>query len=283
VKIPSTVWIAGLCVLTLAGPAYPQSREILQLQRDMITLSNQMKELQASVDQNNQKLVALVEKLTGSMDQLNASLPKIVEAVSGVRSDNDKTAAELRTLVGGLKDGLDQLNQGINSRDGVRAQLSSVSQQIKDMKAASSAQPLATPDDLIRTAYGDFSAGLWDLSIGDFKEFLAKYATHPRAAEAQLKIGDAFFNQKKYEQAVTEYDVVLQKYPQNDKTVTALYKEGLAYKEIGQTDKATAALERVIMEFPNSSEAVLAKERLTDWKPPAPARGAPPRGGRRGQ
>src|SRR5262249_4204823 len=230
VKIPSTVWIAGLCVLMLAGPAYPQSKEILQLQRDMITLSNQMKELQASVDQNNQKLVALVEKLTSSMDQLNTNLPKIVEAVSGVRSDNEKTAAELRTLVGGLKEGLDQLTQGMNGRDGVRAQLSSVTQQLKDMRAAASTQPLATPDDLIRTGFGDFSAGLWDLSIGDFKEFLAKYPNHPRAAEAQLKIGDAFSNQKKYEQAITEYDVVLQKYPQNDKTVTALYKEGLAYK-----------------------------------------------------
>src|SRR5262245_45112188 len=173
----------------------------------MITLSNQMKELQSSVDQNNQKLVALVEKLTGQMDQLNTNLPKIVEAVGGVRSDNEKTAGELRTLVSGLKDGLDQLNQGLNGRDGVRAQLGSVSQQIKEMKATAATQPLATPDDLIRTAYGDFSAGLWDLSIGDFKEFLSKFPNHPRAAEAQLKIADAFFSQKKYEQAITEYDV----------------------------------------------------------------------------
>jgi tol-pal system protein YbgF len=283
VRIPGTVWIASICVLVFAGPAYPQSKEILQLQRDMINLQNQVKELQTSVDQNNQKLVSLVETLAKQLDQLNTSLPKIVDAVGGVRADNEKTATDLRALVGGLKESVDQLNQGMNGRDGVRAQLGSVSQQLKDMKSTAGTEPLATPEDLMRTAYADFAAGNYPLSIGGYKEFLSKYPNNPRAPEAQLKIADAYYNQGKYEPAITEYDIVLQKYPKDDKTGTALYKEGLAYKELGETDKATAALQRVQMEFPSSNEAALAKLKLMEWNPAPPPRGGTTSRGARGR
>jgi tol-pal system protein YbgF len=277
VKLKSAVWIAGITMLALAGPAYPQNKTelaVLQLQRDMITLQNQMKEMQSSLDQNNKNLTAMVEKLADQLNTLNTNLPKLTDAVTtSARTENEKTAAEIRSVVSGLKDSLDQINQGLNGRDGVRAQVSNLSQQVKDMRAAAATEPLATPEDLMRTAHADFSAGNWNLAVGEYKEFLGKYPTHPRAAEAQLQIGEAFFNQKKYEQAITEYDIVLQKYPKDDKTVTALYKEGLAYWELGQPEKAIAAMNRVVMEYPGSPESTFAKQKLAEWKPPTPARG----------
>jgi tol-pal system protein YbgF len=141
------------------------------------------------------------------------------------------------------------------------------------MRDKAATEPLSTPEDLMRTAFADMSAGNWNLAISEFKEFLSKYPTHPRAAEAQLQIGEAYFNSKKFDMAVVEYDIVLQKYPKDDKTVTALYKEGLAYWELGQPEKAIAAMTRIQMEFPGSPESTYAKQKIAEWKPPAPARG----------
>ena len=294
-KLRGIVWIACISALVLAGPVYPQNKTeqaVLQMQRDVLMLQNQMKELQASVDQNNQKLGALTDKLSALADSMNASLPKIGDAVSSIKSDNEKSANDLKALVGAMKDGLDQLNQNLNGREGVNARLGAVSQQLKDMRAAASTQPLETAEDLLRTAYADFSAGLWPLSIGDFKGFLAKYSTHPRAADAQYHIAEAYYAQKKWDQAIAEYDTLLQKYPNSDTTASALFKEGLAYKELGQDDKATAALERLVMELPSSQEAGLAKLKLMEWNPPpppqrgttqrgtTPARGGTTRGGK---
>src|SRR5262249_48775084 len=163
-----------------------------------------------------------------------------------------KTATDLRSVVGGLKESMDQLNQGLNGRDGVRAQLGSLSTQLKDMRAAASTQALETPEDLMRSAAIDNLAGNWSLAIGDYKEFLENYQPLARAQRPKFKIGDEYNSKRKYEPAITEYDLLLQKYPQSDKTVGALYKEGLAFKELGQTDKATAAMERIVMEFPSS-------------------------------
>jgi len=275
VKPPNTIWIAGICVLLMAGPAYPQSKveaAVYQLQRDMLTVQNQMKELQTSIEQNNRNLLTLVNKLTAQLDTLNATIPKIADAVgANVRSDNQKTATEIKTLVSGLKDSLNELNLGLNGRDGVRAQLISLVQQIKEMRTANP-EALATPEDLMRTAYADCSGRNWNLCLAEFKEFLAKYPNHPRAGEAQFEIGEIYANQKpsKWEEAITQYDIVLQKYPKDDFSITALYKEGLAYTETGQNDKAIAPLNRLMMEFSSSSEAVLAKQILTEWAPPPP-------------
>ena len=50
-------------VVFLAAPAaYPQKKEILQLQSDMIGLKQQMNQLQSSLDDKNKVLQSLVEK-----------------------------------------------------------------------------------------------------------------------------------------------------------------------------------------------------------------------------
>ena len=99
-----------------------------------------------------------------------------------------------------------------------------------------------------------------------FQEFLSKYPNDPRAADAQLSRGEAFFNQKKFDQAVVEYDVFLQKYPENDKTRTALYKKGLALAEQNQKQPALDALDKVVKKFPNTSEATNAPAKVRELR-----------------
>src|SRR5262245_53542346 len=167
-----------MLVVILAGPAYPQNKDILRLQSDMINLSNQMKELQNSVDQNNKVLLSLVGKLADETNLLNANVQKVVDVVGSVKADNEKTASDLRVLLGQLGSNVDQINQGFS---GVRDKLASLSQQLTAMKSTS--EPLPSPDDLFRTAGLDFLTGSYDLAISEYKELLAKFPNYPRAIE----------------------------------------------------------------------------------------------------
>jgi tol-pal system protein YbgF len=136
------------------------------------------------------------------------------------------------------------------------------------------AEPLASPDDLWRSAYVDFSAGNWALAISAYQEFLSKYPTDPRAVEAQIHIGDALKEQKQYDVAITQYDIVLQKYPESDKTRAALLKKGLAQAETNQP-QATSTLNEVLKKFPGTIEAINAQAKLKELqaaKPRTPAR-----------
>ncbi|MBI4474463.1 MAG: tetratricopeptide repeat protein, partial [Acidobacteria bacterium] len=229
---------AALLLALLAGPAYPQNKDILQLQRDMITLQQQMKQLQATLDSNDAVLKSLVEKVADQVNTLPATLQKITQAVDSVRNQNDAAARDLRGNLNTLNTAVGELQKDVST---LRGRIDSLSKQVTNMQTT--AAPLPGPDDLWRTAFVDSASGLYDLAVSGFQEFLTKFPNDPRAAEAHLSIGDAYYSQKKYDQAVFEYDIVLQKFPDSDKTRSALYKKGLAQAEQNQPQQAIATLQ----------------------------------------
>ncbi len=244
--------------LILAAPAYSQEKLILQLQADMIRLSQQMNQLQASVDEKNAVLRTLVEKMADQVNGLSGNVQRISEAVSSSKTTNDKTMSELRIILTNLDRSVGDLQEGMSA---VRTQVNSVSQQVATKATVES---LGNPDDVMRTAKLDYLAGNYDLAISGFQEYLQKFPNDPRSSEAQLFLGEAYYNQKKFEPAVVEYDLVLQKYPGSEQTRTALYKKGLALADQKQLQPALDALNRVVKEFPNTSEAVNAQAKIRE-------------------
>jgi len=216
------------------------------------------------MDMNNAALKGLVEKMADQVNNLGGSVQKITQSMDGVKTQTDKTSSELRVILNNMNNSVGELQEGLAA---VRTQLNSVSQLVTAKNTT--AEPLAGPEDLMRNAMVDYISGLYDLAVEGFQEFLTKYPNDPRASEAQLYRGEAFFNLKKFEQAVLEYDVFLQKYPESDKTRTALYKKGLALAEQNQKQPALVALDKVVKDFPNTSEAINAKAKATELRGPA--------------
>jgi tol-pal system protein YbgF len=252
--------IVALCILicAAAGTAYPQSREeraIFQLQTDVIGLKQQMTQLQNSLDEKNAVIRTLVERISDQVNSMSAGMQKIDQVV---QSQNDKTAGEVRSLVTDVSRSISDLSRDMEA---IRSQLGSLSQQITAMKA--SAEPLDGPEDVMRNATLDMVAGNYDLAVGGYQEFLAKFPNDSRAPEAQLGIGDAYYNQKKFEAAVIEYDLFLQNYPESDRTKSALYKKGLALAEYNPA-QAITTLQKVVKDYPNTVEATNANQKVRD-------------------
>ena len=261
--------LAVLLTAIVAGPAYPEDKEMLRLQADVIQLAQQVKQIQTTLDQSNSVMKGLVEKTADQVNTLAAGMQRMSQTIDSVKNQNDAGTKELRTILSGLSTSMQDVQEGMSS---VRAQVNSLSQQITSMKTT--AEPLAKPDDLWRTAFGDYSAGNYDLAISDLQDFLTKYPVDPRAADAHFMIGESLSAQKKYDQALIEYDNVLQKYPDSDKTKTALLKKGLALADTNQP-QATAVLKEVMTKFTNTSEYNAASARLKDLAQPPAARRAP--------
>src|SRR2546425_11513582 len=204
------LFVVALLLTIAAGPAYSQNKDMLRLQADMITLQQQVKQLQASVDENNGAVKGLVEKIADQVNTLSGGLQKITQAVEGLKTPNEAPARDMRTIITTLttlNSTVGELQEGLSS---VRAQVNSLSQQVTTIKTT--AEPLAGPNDLLKNATTEFFSGLYDLAVSDYQEFLTKYPNDPHAPEAHLRMGDALFALKKYEPAETEFDFVLQKY-----------------------------------------------------------------------
>ncbi len=124
--------------------------------------------------------------------------------------------------------------------------------------AASGASPTKTYEQ----AYGDYVAGLWDLSVDGFEAFLKDFPTATQAPNAQFYIGRAYINDAKYDKAVDAFDKVIRNYPMSANVPDAHYLKGEALRNLKQADRARESYETVIKNYPDSTAAVLAKQRI---------------------
>jgi len=242
-----------------ASPAWGQRREIVQLQADIIRLSQQVGEIQSSLDDRNSVVQNLVEQLYDQVVSLSETVGRINNTLNDVQTSNDRLGGEVRLLVSNLRDDVEMMGRGLGD---LRTDVNSVAQQLTTFQTTT--EELDSPQSLMRMAVTDFLSGNYELAIEGFREYLDNFPASPRAAESQLYLGDSYFNDGEYEQAIIEYDLLLQKYPDSDRKVTALYKKGLALAEMNQIQDALTYLRRVVSEHPDSTEATSAQQKIDD-------------------
>ena len=129
--------------------------------------------------------------------------------------------------------------------------------------------PGATPaprnleaDRMFASALARFRAGDDGQAALEFTEFVAQYPTHPQAAAAQNYIGDAFYRQRDFRQAITEFQKTVDTYTQPPAVSEALLKIGLCQRALGDLASARAMWERVVKDFPRTDAARQARTLL---------------------
>jgi tol-pal system protein YbgF len=134
---------------------------------------------------------------------------------------------------------------------------------------AGSAPALTAPPSRNAEADRLFAAALAKLRAGDdgqaaleFTEFVAQFPSHPQAAAAQNHIGEAYYRQRDYRQAVAEFQKTVDGYTQAAQVSEALLKIGLCQRALGDAARAKASWEQVVKQFPKSDAARQARTLL---------------------
>jgi tol-pal system protein YbgF len=209
----------------------PQGRERLDL------LTRQQADLQAGLD----TLRVDFQSVNGRIEDMSRDRAQIKDDLSLVRDD-------LALKVTALEDRL--------------------ARQAEQTKApAAPAAAAESPEALYERGLeliqkkGDFAGGRQWL-----QEFLQRYPKHDLAVNAMYWIGEAWYGEKKYENAILQFQDVIQKYGEHPKVAAALLKQGLAFHALGDQKNARVIMQKLIDSFPLSEEAKKARERLTEWK-----------------
>ena len=95
-------------------------------------------------------------------------------------------------------------------------------------------------------------------------EYLRVFPGTEQADNAVYWIGEAYYRQRRFRQAIAQFDEVLNRYPRSDKLPSAALKKGYAHLELGERSQGLVQLQYVEREYPNSDEANLARERLRE-------------------
>jgi tol-pal system protein YbgF len=263
--------IVGLVLM--APPAYPQKTQdqLNALMRDSLNLQNTVKQLQESLDQKSAETNKLLQEVLTRFTAIDASMKTLNDSLTAVNSsmktNNEKAARDLETTKVALEGLRKNVDEGMV---GLQNQIRSLNTKVNDM--GSKEQTLPTAGALFQQAHGELNAGFYSIAVDDFREFLKQFPNDPvRSPAAQFYIGYAMMAQKKFDQAVLEFDLVLSKFPSSDKKCAALYQKGRSHAELKQGPQATAAMQAVVKECPGTQEAANAAAELKN--PGRPQRG----------
>ncbi|MEW5801812.1 MAG: tetratricopeptide repeat protein [bacterium] len=112
---------------------------------------------------------------------------------------------------------------------------------------------ISDENSLYAVALGAYKDGFYDLAIDQFSQLLRVYPDCPKAPYAQFRIAEAYFKQKKYNQAILHYQRLLDRYPQKSELLDkALYRMGQTSFFKGEYEKAGSFYQRLLSGYPDS-------------------------------
>lgn len=192
-----------------------------------------------------------IQTTTGAIEQSNYRMDSVTQQLAQIRKDIDDVKSRVTAM--------ETAQAAAPATPATTPGAPSGSQVTVPATPAAST---ADPTDVYQAAYRDYQRGNYDLAIEGFREFLDINQVPDLADNASYWIGESLFSQKKYREAIEEFDRVVTKYPKSDKVPGALLKKGYAYISIGEKAQGVVQLQYVLHEHPKSPEAALAKQKL---------------------
>jgi TolA-binding protein len=274
-NIPTMAIVAIL--FASVHPAFGVSKEMIQLQTQVQTLSDQVARMQQSIDERMGVMRNLVEQSADSVNKMSVAVTDLqqktqaqsadanskLEQVSGQIQSLHDTVDELKARLAKITKQLDDIQQGgqnLAAGQPATAAAPGAIAPVAGNQAALAAAP--PPDVLYNNALRDYNAGKYELSSQEFGDYLKYYGTTDLAGGAQFYLADIEYRQGNFDAAVKDYDKVLEQYPGGTKATAAQLKKGYALLELGQREAGVRELNSLIARYPRSIEASQARDRL---------------------
>jgi TolA-binding protein len=266
----------GLIALLVFPALLPaQKKEIVQLNRDLLALQDQVKEMERNFTDKMGGMTTLIQQVLDSVSKINTTLAILDNAMK----DREKNLAAPITNAGTKVDAMAQEFQAMRvTMEDLNARVGKLQQQIVDLgntikviQAPATPPPgtAATPAGAVPAGgppSGLSAAALWDnalrdkesgnfeMALQELNDYLKYYRNTDQAPAAQYYIGWIQYTQKDYDSARDSFDAVLQQFPKSDVTLEAMYMKGLSLVQLNQRTEARAEFQRVVDQSPAASE-----------------------------
>ncbi|PYR29716.1 MAG: hypothetical protein DMF92_10900 [Acidobacteria bacterium] len=269
----------ALAALALGTPAVSAAanKEQQQMMADIRMLQEQSQQLQILLAALNESLKATNARIDARIDEQTNFARK---AFADQKLSIDNVTNDLRVVrekvddnnvrVSSLTQELDALRQAMQQQAAPRPTTTEPDAAGAGTALAGGATTPAAPPVAIGTspqrlwdmADADYAQGQWDLAIQGFEAYVRSFPKSDMADDAQVRIGNSYLQDRKYEKAVEAYDAAIRNYPNGNALPEAYYKKGIALQSLGQRDRAREALEYAIKTYPDTDAGRLAKQRL---------------------
>jgi tol-pal system protein YbgF len=269
----SLIRVTVLAAVTLSSVACVTGSDVEKLQSQISDLQEQL---------------AQVKRTASSKEEVSNVNKTIAEQTQTLLKSNATLVAKVDQIEDKIQNAQGATEQTNYRLDRMTQQLTQTQHDVEELKAAAArtaaappstmtpvpapssgemtVQPVAaTSEDPMQTyqaAYRDYQRGNYDLAVAGFRDFAAKNPNSELSGNAAYWIGESLYSQKKYREAIEQFDSVVTRYPKSDKVAGALLKKGYSYIALGEKSQGIVQLQYVVHEHPTTPEAALARQKL---------------------
>lgn len=285
-------------VLVCAVPsAYGANKDMIELQRDVMTLQDQVRQL-------NDKIVALTTLMQTTLDNSQRTNAAIISMQQHMDETLKQQQAGVGAPLAAVGSKVDQMSEDFrNLRETVldmNSRMGKLDQRVVDLqnlmnviKSQPPTPPPATPQDPNATpangmlasqggttttappagmqaetsytnSYRDYMAGNYALAMQEFKDYVRYFPQTVFAPNAQYYIGDIYYKNKDYDNAITAFDAVLEHFSDNPKTPDAHLMKGRSLMAQTKRDAAAKEFREITTKYPDSDAAAKARSLLKE-------------------
>ncbi len=283
-RTDSAVGLAFVFALVITGCATTSEMEttkgdLTSLRMEQISLRKDVAQLKEKLSEMSRDLNAVtgIRDSQSSLLTQSSDFSKELQALRGRFDENkyytDKVIREFRAdrelqqaKIASLENAVKELRGKPETEKGPAPEAAKEAAEAAQTKPA----PPPSPADPQRL-YDEGQIAFKDKRYGEARQKFEKLINdHPKQAlvpNAYFWIGESYYVQKKFEDAVLVYETLLKTYPSHDKARGAMLKQAYAFIELGDKKTGKVILERLIEKYPRSSEAELAEKKLSEIQP----------------
>ena len=266
---PHSIAAALLLGLVMGSAAcVTTAQEGEEMRRDIASLKEQLKKEQAQAQAERDRLAAdgkaKAQQLQDALDQLNRASRK---SGADLAVDLEKAQNDINAVRGQLEviahrlEAIDQANADRDKRVDEASKIVTLRQKELD-KAEHPTDKTA----IYNLARRKLEEGQLPRARELFAEFVKSFHGDELAPNAQYWLGETWYADKRYDDAISEFQKVLKEWKGSEKVPDALLKIGMSFQAQGNCKSALLFFEEVVGAHKSAPAAKVAREKQAECR-----------------
>jgi len=237
-----------------------QLEELLNMVKHLQTEQASFKEDQKKIPTQYQIVLEKLETMTLQLIKFSEGLTEIKMASlpSPVQQEEDAEGKQEQPSSGKGKDDKKEEEQAGNQAEEEKKE------EQTGEKPEQTPSAHLSPKEVYNMAYSDYRKGNFELAIDGFKMYREQFPESPLADNSLYWIGECYFSQKKYAEAIEQLNELLLNYPRGDRIPAAYLKKGISLMELGKKEESLIVFKLLISKYPLEEETKIAQQKIRE-------------------
>ncbi len=294
--------VLAVCTVFILNGCVATATDVNKMQYKLNTLGEDLDKIKKKSRNIETQIPGQKKELNKKLQEIETSQKATAETVSDLLMQNQSLTSEFQVLTGRFEEAryfseksstelLESKESLVTKLKELELQLSDLTQKvtqteaeikvIKEFRARKEVKkpekiekkktaPAPPKDNSQKTeikniylaAYQAYKSGKTEEARKKFSSLLKKYSANEYSDNARYWIGESYYYDDNFEEAILAYEELFKENPKSDKIPGAMWKQGLAFYALKDQKTGKIILEKLIEKYPDSEQARLAKKKM---------------------